>query len=331
MMRRTISTVLLLAVLGGTAWAISTQAANRLKVGKGLLASGHYAAAIDEFKALVALEPSYPDGFYLLGLAYRGDGKAKEALLAFDRAVYLLPTFEEAFLQSADIEAEMGDFDSAKATLEELLTRVPTSARAHYGLGVVAYKTGHLPEAVNEWNLCVARDPKYAPAHANLGVALGLQGHADLAARQFLLAISLNPQRTLYRFNLGWMWRSAGNTKEAKDAFDQVVAREPGGPEAAAVAVIRAQDAGQWTEALGKAQDLMRLHPDFDQGHFLLALALEQANQLKSARDELEWCVRTDPNDAAYRAALDRVLEKLMKFPPTPAPPPAPAPTKAMP
>ena len=115
----------------------------------------------------------------------------------------------------------------------------PTSAMAHYGLGLVRANEGRWAEALPELQRAVELDPNHSRARNNLAVACLHLGMLDLAESTLRGTLEREGQ-TNFRawYNLSELHRMRGQTAESCDALRHAVAVNPG--YARAVADLRA-------------------------------------------------------------------------------------------
>src|SRR5688572_20724047 len=74
------------------------QSADQFRVAKSAYAREDWESFIDAMRELARLEPDSPDIFYFIGEAYRLDGNAKDALVAYNDALKIDNTFGAAYL-----------------------------------------------------------------------------------------------------------------------------------------------------------------------------------------------------------------------------------------
>ncbi len=120
-----------LALLAGGASAADLAEVVRLQ------AAGQSAAAIDLARRHVAAQPKDADMRFQLGVMLAEGGSANEAREIFERLTQDYPELPEPYNNLAALKAANGDYDGAKAALEQALRANPTLATAHENLGDV--------------------------------------------------------------------------------------------------------------------------------------------------------------------------------------------------
>jgi len=178
-------------------------------------------AAADQALAASADDPL---AHIALGLAQRGSGDPKGAVVHFDRALALDPTLSEAAYLAAQSLVASGDLAGGKQRLEHLVRVFPDHAGALNDLawilaergedlpraaqlaeqatrlggraemldtfGYVRLKQERFDEAAKAFRLSLAKNAGYATARYHLALALDRSGDRDGAKRELQLALA---------------------------------------------------------------------------------------------------------------------------------------------
>ena len=157
---------------------------------------GRYEEAIDEFRAILEVDPEH-------ALAYAGMGDAlfrmrryEDALAALARALSLQPDLPMAgalYRLMGRCEQELGRPDAALPHYERALLLDPDDARAIDLLARLQFVRERYLEAFDLYRTLVEIDPAAAQTHANLGATLYHLGRVEDAIRSFEHALSLDP------------------------------------------------------------------------------------------------------------------------------------------
>ena len=123
--------LLCLALLVGGARAADLAEVARLQ------ASGQLASAIELARKHVAAQPKDAAMRFQLGVMLAEAGSSAEAREIFERLTQDFPELPEPYNNLAALKAAAGDYDGAKAALEQALRANPTLATAHENLGDV--------------------------------------------------------------------------------------------------------------------------------------------------------------------------------------------------
>ncbi len=98
-----------------------------------------------------------------------GDGRPHEVLEVTRELFALESENAEAHLLAARAYADNGDFDEAFASTQEALRIEPSRASARYMLGLIHLRSGRPEAAIAEFRRTVYADDDFALAHLNLG------------------------------------------------------------------------------------------------------------------------------------------------------------------
>lgn len=123
--------LLCLTLLVGGARAAELSEVTRLQ------AAGQTSAAIDLARSHVAAQPKDAAMRFQLGVMLAESGSAPEAREVFERLTQDYPELPEPYNNLAALKAASGDYDGAKAALEQALRANPSLATAHENLGDV--------------------------------------------------------------------------------------------------------------------------------------------------------------------------------------------------
>jgi tetratricopeptide (TPR) repeat protein len=127
----------------------------------------HIDAAEQEFRQSIALDPHNALALNYLGYMLADhDQKLPEALQLVEGAVKLDPE-NGAYLDSLGwVHYKLGQYELAEETLERAITLIPKDPTVHDHLGEVYASTGHLQQAVVQWERSLANYANSAPADA---------------------------------------------------------------------------------------------------------------------------------------------------------------------
>lgn len=126
--------------------------------------------------------------------------KLQEAQLFNDRGVEL---------------AEQGKVTQAIAAFNQAIEIYPTFENAHNNLGLALGSQNKFSEAATAFKKALAINPQNFETYNNLGIALGSQGNFKEAVSAFYTAIQINPQEPTSHQNLGVAFWSQGRLTDA--------------------------------------------------------------------------------------------------------------------
>ncbi len=187
---------------------VEAQAGQHNNEGVQLAEQGRHREAIRAFQKAVALSPSFASAHYNLGLSYNSLQQFKESSQAFRAAVQAQPNYGDAWHQLGIVLQAQNQFEAASKAYELALSLMPNSPNLLYRLGYVFLNLQNWAQAAFYWEQLQDGYPDH-PA------SLSLQQHLP----------------HLY-FNLGTVLYGAGDLSGAEKALDRAVRSQPGYGEA---------------------------------------------------------------------------------------------------
>jgi tetratricopeptide (TPR) repeat protein len=199
----------------------------------GVMADGRWSTAIRIGKAAVAADPTYPDAYRMLGLAYlragdpargrevfeqgirvdsgdvrllsgigaleRKAGRPVEAEAWFRRALELQPDDAELLWALGEVLGRQGHVEEAERVLDRARLLAPNDPRVMLALGAVRNEQGKYSEALPLLVESVKRRPTVAYAHYCLAFALAAVGDLQSGLAEARQAVHLEPRGIVYR------------------------------------------------------------------------------------------------------------------------------------
>lgn len=124
-----------------------------------------YAASIDAFKRVLAMEPNRPGIHYRMGRVYLRrfqegyDTKDRDAAVdQFQQELTIDPVNGNAAYELAQIDYDLGNFQPAREKFEALLTQHPEFEQAQVGLAGVLLETKQAEQAIPHLKQAIALD-----------------------------------------------------------------------------------------------------------------------------------------------------------------------------
>ncbi len=141
---------------------VQSYRAGRLEMAAGLIAKA------------IAANRHMPDFHYNLAIVLRAQGKLKEAVAGYQRAIDLKPDYAEAYNNLGNVWKTLGELDSARACFEQALRCKPGNADTHYSLGILCSDLGDRSGAALHFHRCLDHDPDDSRGVSMLLAHLGL-------------------------------------------------------------------------------------------------------------------------------------------------------------
>lgn len=144
--------------------------------------------AITQLETALILDPNQISTHFELALQYLAQNRDQEAIDLYDRVLALQPRNARAMLRLCEAYRKVGQFERAIGYCEDATNADPTSAQAHYQLGILRYNRSDSPGgapnfagALESFSQCSALDPESLECKYRMGLAYHYVGECDLA------------------------------------------------------------------------------------------------------------------------------------------------------
>jgi tetratricopeptide (TPR) repeat protein len=259
------------------------------------------------YGALTALNTARPDPAILNNLGVvqlrrpPGAGQAN-AVSYFRDATQADNTDSDLFFNLGYAYWLQKEVANAITALREAVRRNPADDAAHYVLGVALQANGSPTEAAREKELAKRLSSDYTEWDAKQGAK------NDVPREDVIVAVEQRDQRDLARFHLdaGRRAYQAERDAEAISALRRVVYLAPY-DSAAHLLLGRVYLRGGRTDEAIDEFKIAIWSDDTVVAHLALADAYTQAKDFATARTELQWILKADPQNADAKSMLDRL------------------------
>jgi hypothetical protein len=150
-----------------------------------------------------SLSPTYPYGYFRLGLIYRYDRFTPDSAYYFFKKAYTLnPTLLDVSYQYGRAEYEFGDMKLSNDVFAELYKKIPGDTFTVFYHALLLMKTGHPEEGhkINAIFMSMAGQNYYQP-YFNEGLYYQLVGDSAHAAENYETSLKMGcMDQTVYRF-----------------------------------------------------------------------------------------------------------------------------------
>ncbi|MBI1914036.1 MAG: tetratricopeptide repeat protein [Planctomycetes bacterium] len=131
----------------------------------------------------------------------------------------------------ATVHLKLGHFEEAVPHFEEAVRLLPADGLFRTAQAVNWLKTGQLDRAVAALERVTREGPGYASGHDALGLALLLQGKGNRAVECFRRAVEIAPRSAAFRYRLATALFRQGHRKEAETEYEEGLRLDPTFPE----------------------------------------------------------------------------------------------------
>ena len=232
-------------------------------------------AAIAVLKTQIEANPNHVRSHYLLGAVNFDKGKVEAAIENFKACLALDPGLQQANEKLLLAYQKSGRREEALIQLQKMLNR-EASPEGYNTAGVMYYQSQQIEEAIAAFKSALQINPRYQPAKNNLHQLYREQGIAALAAEtypaamSFLLeALQLNPtDSTLYNLT-GEVYARSGDYQNAIGEYKKALRFNPGNIDAKQNLArsynnlgVQLTQSQRWKEAIDAYQQARQLIPD---------------------------------------------------------------------
>ncbi len=196
-------------------------------IGAANAALGKPNAALVAYNKAVVVKPSYADSYNNIGVVLQDQGKLDEAIEAYNRAISIKPDYSHAYFNMANALRDQDKLEEAIKAYNKALTIKSGYYDATYNKGLNLKDQGKVEEAIETYNKALSIDPVYVEAHNNIGIALQDQGKLDEAIEAFKKALLIKPDYAAVLNNIGIVLRDQGKPEEAIETFNKALAIQP--------------------------------------------------------------------------------------------------------
>ena len=159
---------------------------------------------------------------YEEGLQLRKDGKSKEAIERFKRAIVLKPDYTDALYEMSWCQNETKDYSGAIQSLRKVRQEWSAVAKVHFELGYAFEKSSQNDSATASYKRCLAINNEYSLAWKQLGLMAYQADDAKTALEHFAKyeAAAKNPITDyLYWYRKGFCYNGIKDFNNAKTAL----------------------------------------------------------------------------------------------------------------
>ncbi len=238
-------------------------------------------------------------------------GKYQEALTPLLRLNKAYPDNHIYLEQLAQTYDHLGRYKEEAEYWEKYMDHAPTPLQACPGLGQAYAKQGeaHQKQAMSAFERCLALDPNNTDSIFYLAHFLEAD-QPDRAAELYARGLKLVPTYADLRLGLARIWYRQDKTAEAKQAAEQVLARNPNYQDALLLMGMMYYKENNYAQAKAYLQRGTAVGDTYLDFHVLLARIAEDEKNIPEAIKQYTRLAQLKPDEPRYRSKLDTLSAK---------------------
>jgi predicted O-linked N-acetylglucosamine transferase (SPINDLY family) len=275
------------------------------------LQTGRFAEADAAIRDALKLAPERAPYWNSLGAVARAAGQPAEASPSFERAVALAPEYVEAWANLAAVWQAVGDSTQEAVALERLAALQPGQAQVWSRWGLLVMQTGQLTEAETLLARAVALAPNDPEAWCNIGAVQIMRGRFADAELSLRRAVVIQPDAPSALNNLGNALVAQSRWAEAADVLQRAVALAPDSAHAWVNLGHAEKGLERYPEAVTAYERALALSPAVTVALVGLGDALQGLGELDRAVGHYHRALAIDPADQETYDHLEVALRRL--------------------
>jgi tetratricopeptide (TPR) repeat protein len=273
--------------------------------------SGELAGAATNAQRAVELLPSSEEDWLQLGAILAKQKKYEPAAAAFRRAYQMNPEGVSALQDLAQSLNDLGRQDEAIREYRHALAVKPRLGPAWLGLGQIYEKLGRQAEAEECYQKALQNRMNHTPELVTLARFCESKGWYEAAATNYEDAIKLNPLDAASYLEAGKSLAALGRHAEAEAHFAQAVKLSPNSLEARFRYGLELGNDGKPADAASQFREAVRLMPDLPEARLNLGRALENAGDYSGALEQYDQVLEHNPGNAMALKQSQALRQKL--------------------
>lgn len=170
---------------------------------------------IQQFEKKIRTRPNIPDLYYEKGKAYLALENVQAALKEYTASTAVDPSFAPGYVGRGDIYFEKKDYKGAFNEYSKAIRANPNHAPGYVGRGNVYLLINDNSSAFKEYTKSMSINSKYPPTYVGIGNIYQQKGDKEAALQKYKEAINLDPNYALAYFKIGDLLYKNYDNREA--------------------------------------------------------------------------------------------------------------------
>jgi Tfp pilus assembly protein PilF len=199
----------------------------RLELGAAYASVDNVSAALESYEEVLRRRPKNAVALKVAADLYRTKGEPAKAAVYYERLRRMTPEDPRPWFLLGASYYEAGRLDTAERMFTEAARFPGMLGDAYSNLGAIAFRRGHVKEAIWFLSRAATRRPSKAGVRYNYALALSAAQRYDDALREVTAATLAAPQDPGIRFFSGVVALRMGRLADAATAFQETLRLDP--------------------------------------------------------------------------------------------------------
>ncbi len=174
---------------GGKGHALASDVLNHFNSGVSLYNQKEFSKAIQAYRSVIELDPTYVEAHNNLGIVYQTLGDLDGAFNAYQKSTEINPRYEKGYNNLGLLLMLQGRYEEALGAFQNALALNPNNVESHINLGILFKKRDQWEKAIESYQKALAIDPLHRETHYNIALLYEQLEKTELAIghyRQFI-------------------------------------------------------------------------------------------------------------------------------------------------
>jgi putative PEP-CTERM system TPR-repeat lipoprotein len=262
----------------------------------------------------VAADPKNPEVFMLKGSLLRTNGKADDALIAYDQALALDPLHRAAHIEKAYVQISQGKYPAAKTELDAAEKNSPGNLLVAYTRALSEFSQGHFAAAEDYLQSVLKSSPDHMPSILLSGASELNLGSTQAAEQKLRKYLESNPGDVYARKLLAQALLKSPHPEDAAATLAPALKTGSDDPQLLMLAGQSSMQARDFNKASDYFERAAVLVPKLASVHTSLGLARLAQGDAAKGLSELQLATTLDPKSIQAATALAQADMNLKRY-----------------